>query len=1658
MAHLTGDAELEYTALAFTRDGTRLLAVSGAPSLRLSVWSIEEKQMLVSADVLMPCVATSANPADASLICTESGRALQLWKLNKVYEHYALHSIDLQPTDDMGSGAMWTCHTWADSQTLLVGSDTGAVARFEAAKAGAAAVSDGSRETSTSSIDGVVAAEQTVLVMAPSAISGIVVDTSHMLVACRDGSLSWYLLSGGEALFSLTLGLHITNVSSSAHGRRLLLAAADGSCTALDYKHPMKPLPDKKVTDKELSELVAHTPLGSFHSSAVLGASLLTLPADDAALEYVLASVGADGTVRTVDCDSLECTGYATLLGDAVPSSICASAAGQLVAVGAADGVLRVYMYDRRQPAEQALVLIYRTRLSESALIALSFDNDGSRLAAAAEDGYLFFTYPTTSLAQPIGLHQLPAPASALAWCVPAYAGAPPQLLVACAGIVFGPGNGGIFRMDAPPQAKDGFDPLVRYSNKELGRSYLRLKSPAVQIAPVPTHFSPQPGRGMTSFYALCGDGALRVYTIGDDREPNDLSLGVFGAHSLSFDSHEKTPTSLAFSQDGGLIATGGAEGSVCVRSVEDPNEEPQQLRVHGSVQGGVSGLALISRGSDDSKTSTTILSVGHDGVFYQSELASTRSGPLPIEPPRSVAVLLERVPDRDSQEIRLEEAPAKESTGEEGEEAAELPPSPGAGGQAVQSSREPTVVELVAEGGGPATGLADVSSAARDATQAEVEKLRAELLELIETNAGLDDEDLEKLPPSEFIIDLQQQQQWRDEGAQRVATLKEQICRDNLRKELIMERMKGEFWDAMEQPKVTMHALQLDGGELLGCASGKGTLDSYALAKETTSAARQLAQVKLLRRAELLVEEWELGNAPAGPGAESDFEDPAGFGADVAAVGVVPAKKAPASQPPSSPTKEPATGNEDEDEGDAEEDTEGAQGESRACAKSRPLLYEHFEVYSHWRRAAQVVMHTEQQKNIKADFNGRFNKLLELKGAEIEKLHEKQQRVKEILSEMKKLGVDEGEAEPLITMQPSEEPERVLQVHDDEIKSEKFLSEAERAQQAKLKAEAEARAAAASADNIAVRGLTQMMNNTLETRKEEDEIFREIVLPEWASLPAEELSDEQKATLAALDEEQKQLDAEREKRAKGLQTELQKTRQDIGDVCRAFNERLSTLVGTKLDYERAVYESELLCIKWAQGRLRRETAERRAKSLREKLNQARDARVGSSMRLAEFKSEVEKVREENEQLATEERTMERSFRRDFADVPDFYEAMLKLYRRRDMVNKSNIASPQPSPRSSPGGMMGGFAIGGFGDHDLEQEDGPMMAEAGEEAPLDPRDPWSALDRKVPDQVIEPLDAAVDMPEGLSFDVWDRLVEARSARIEVEEESKTTGAKLAEMNKYLGLLAAEDERLSREIDETATELTELRQTELHEGWNITLPFKLKQGQIEVEEAAVVTDFGDALLVHKGVVRELNEEIKKLAGEKVEILREILDFRRGIVVLQWENERAEMEAVDLIERTKEFQLLRVTKDLQELITGGSEENQAAEVAALERKLEMFKSSHEAKVADFQRQVGKLKRMVADKRAEMEGLRGQIEQLESSVMEREMIYEVQAKNKDSSGDAYKRFEEVHMKRKLQTLVSMQTQEIQLLREELDRLRRRTFPTFTHIEATRATDGTV
>jgi len=599
-------------------------------------------------------------------------------------------------------------------------------------------------------------------------------------------------------------------------------------------------------------------------------------------------------------------------------------------------------------------------------------------------------------------------------------------------------------------------------------------------------------------------------------------------------------------------------------------------------------------------------------------------------------------------------------------------------------------------------------------------------------------------------------------------------------------------------------------------------------------------------------------------------------------------------------------------------------------------------------------------------------------------------------------------------------------------------------------------------------------MNGTLETRKDEDEIFIDLVKPVWMDeKPAEDLTEDEKAEIKDFQERVKKLDAERDKRAKALMTELTKLREDIVEICKTFNEKVTGLKDTKMLYDSALYECELMVIRLGQARLSDETYLTTTHDLAKQLQENQEASGRVSTRLATFESHLAAQTAQVEALSAEDKALDKAFRRDFADVPEYLEMLKKLYNRRKMLSvrkgtraassegRNTAGGPAASiplpgvKRAATGGragaaMMVAVQTGASTDQMLD-EDGGSGAGAG-------RDPFTSLDAPEMEQVVETLDAAVDMPDGLSFDVWDRLVEARNAKIASEEELKSVTSVQSEMTAFHSLLAAEDERIRNKVEELTSTLSTREAQVVRGAWNLELPFKLKQGQVEVEEAAVVTDYGDALLIHRSEVSDLNMEIRRLGREKVDILKEIRDFRKGIVMLQWESTRADMDAEDLVARTKEFQLLRVTKDLQGKIRGGGEDNHAAEVAALEKKLEQLKAAHEDKVADLRRQMAKIGAQVADKRAEMESLQGQIDQLEGSVLEREMISQIQSKNTNAAGDGYKRFEELHMKRKLQTLVGMQTQEIGLLREELDRLRRRTFPTFTHIDHRALTDRTV
>ena len=72
------------------------------------------------------------------------------------------------------------------------------------------------------------------------------------------------------------------------------------------------------------------------------------------------------------------------------------------------------------------------------------------------------------------------------------------------------------------------------------------------------------------------------------------------------------------------------------------------------------------------------------------------------------------------------------------------------------------------------------------------------------------------------------------------------------------------------------------------------------------------------------------------------------------------------------------------------------------------------------------------------------------------------------------------------------------------------------------------------------------------------------------------------------------------------------------------------------------------------------------------------------------------------------------------------------------------------------------------------------------------------------------------------------------------------------------------------------------------------------------------------------------------------------------------------------------------------------------------------------------------------------------MKSEVEQRNQIMELKSEGTDAAEDPSRKFKELAEKRKLNQIVKQRTDEIEFLRDELDRLRERTFPSFAHLHA--------
>lgn len=186
-------------------------------------------------------------------------------------------------------------------------------------------------------------------------------------------------------------------------------------------------------------------------------------------------------------------------------------------------------------------------------------------------------------------------------------------------------------------------------------------------------------------------------------------------------------------------------------------------------------------------------------------------------------------------------------------------------------------------------------------------------------------------------------------------------------------------------------------------------------------------------------------------------------------------------------------------------------------------------------------------------------------------------------------------------------------------------------------------------------------------------------------------------------------------------------------------------------------------------------------------------------------------------------------------------------------------------------------------------------------------------------------------------------------------------------------------------------------------------------------------------------------------KKIDILQAIKEFKTGIYDLEWHNKRLGLEAADLKERTRELQLLRVTKELQEALKAGPKDGGAqSQGTGLEKLMKHAAGLHAKRMEEKARALASLERQKEERAAQNEDLKEQVAAMEGLVRKEGRILQSKTMSDNAASVSLisRRMRTLVTKARLRDIAAQQAEEIALLEAEVDRLRARTYPTFVTV----------
>ena len=1664
VASIEGAAALDVAALAFSNNGQLLATASVHPDHKLRLWDLSQTEpaLLVESTLDFDIADLTFNPLNEHQLCASGAGRLAIFNVDRADKHYSVRRVDADFGGDFLTQSLRPhCHAWMPGSVLYVGCAGGE----------ALAVRALSGRPVRSSVSGALS----IIVTDDAApITRVAATRHHVVLFTQLGRALWYTHAvdvqgetkpgAASLVHEEVLGMaEVRGVSFEEDHQAMLVGLADGSVVRIaDTPSDKKAMPPAVATEVA-TELDAH-------AGAVAG--LAGLPGGS----HVV-TTGEDGTLRVWSVPELT-GGRFVLAGKRQFSSAqtCLVAATRspraLVAIGGKSGVVRLV----RCAEPSVPVVAYRARLHAGPVCALALSASGSHAASAGADGRLWLlatdspTRGSAATVVPLGFIDLGEGAD-----VASLAFTDDGALVGC----LRSAAPEVFRLRPPAAAP-------RASNTTACIPY-KLKAGDVdyqsfRVASALTSLVESP-KG--AILALDEEKTLCRYVLSERKQ----AWGGTGSRVRSPDERtppvaEKPGTSLSLTADGAYVCVSAGDGSVTIVPLATGRLETSapslvKERLHASAQGGGIGVTLVAGGA--------LVSAGVDG----SILALTCEG------------------SPDAKALLLAARSAQAATTSSSQTCGITNDGNGAGGDggtaddmdAIDNDDEVPIGSAAEGGSGADDASASLSHFTLEANddagelgdhrahlRVELQELRSLFQDILRTNESASD--LERIDRAEIVVDFEAREALQRRGLERVAEARIDVLEGDARNEIVARRLVAQCYDTMAvQTRVVrpfgVTVADVAGGSTVAAQSGAITstgkdssapcvaineLRSFGIGKPglTEALGRKAA---FLRRIEMAEDAATTRSRFLGDMKETETRDD--------------------------------EEREDDDAGARGGGTGGAAaGDGGSALDGRDgvldrgvegLLYGPYDLAPATRKRAQIFMLGLRLAEQRKAANESVDALAQRKAADIDRIAEIHTRCTEIVSELRAEGV-EGAIVPVETpaLEPQEVEGSMLSVDDSEIGVERFMSHEERARAAKEAADEAARMAAMSGDDPRERALKDMMGGQLVGNGKGGDAGEAVdSRPEWMEGDRSKMTDEQIKELAAWEAREAAAADEREKRVKALESELKKLSADAEEVCIAFDSAQAGALAEHAAAEAQVAATELSLLQLAVSVERETEADAEAEvELVNSIERLTRERKSTSSAVSANKDEVDALREDIDVLVAEDRALERSFKRAFADTGEYLDVLYKLFKRRGKVARVNVnGMPVAGATSNAMGTATGaqptrakhVPVTGVSmprgarasveaytaDAELLRRRVSEIAEAEsvqaatslmeQERAVGSQDPFAEalvaakhakLVASSGDSVLEEV---FDRPEGCEQAWWDRLVDARQRKLDTEAAIREQQAILADKLRHAASLSAEDDRVRGEVEAASRALDTLRQGRAKRARDQEVPLRVKQGQVETWGTGLThtvspAEDTDALLLERTVVEDLNCEIESKHGtQKLDILSAIKDFKRGIYELEWANQSLEMRTTDAVERLREFQLMRVTRQLQELVKGGEATTSAPELAVLESRLEHNRRLHEKKVGEKRRLLQRVARSLRDTVEKNNSIHANAEDLERSVEDQSRAIEESTTKVLSKEVASRRMRSLVTQRKLQDIGKAQAEEITFLRNELERLRCRTFPSF-------------